>query len=114
MACARLSAIGSCFCWMLAFWVEKSAEIRCAPKKIRVPTPTMRKPTLIYQRRLCIEERPASAYGAATSRVTARQDQLCAELEPTPSLDRYARPIPEPARPRVTAKDRARLAAERL
>src|SRR2546430_7872839 len=78
MACARLSAIGSCFCWMLAFWVEKSAEIRCAPKKIRGPTPTMRKPTLIYQRRLCIEERPASADGAATSRVTARQDQLCA------------------------------------
>src|SRR2546429_4074423 len=78
MACARLSAIGSCFCWMLAFWVEKSAEIRCAPKKIRGPTPTMRKPTLIYQRRLCIEERRASADGAATSRVTARQDQLCA------------------------------------
>src|SRR5256885_7809686 len=76
MACARLSAIGSCFCWMLAFWVEKSAEIRCAPKKIRGPTPTMRKPTLIYQRRLCMEDRPASADGAATSRVTACQDQL--------------------------------------
>src|SRR6266480_8123600 len=78
IACARLSAIGSCFCWMLAFWVEKSAEIRCAPKKTRGPTPTMRKPTLIYQRRLCIEDRPAPVDGAPTSRVTARQDQLCA------------------------------------
>src|ERR1700674_555198 len=75
---------------MLVFWVVNSAEIRCAPKKIRGPTPTMRNPTLMYQRRLCIEDRPVSAEGAATSRVTARQDQLCALLQPTPSLDRYA------------------------
>src|SRR2546430_9056201 len=113
MACARLSAIGSCFCWMLAFWVEKSAEIRCAPKKIKGPTPTMRKPTLIYQRRLCIEERPASADGAATSRVTARQDQLCGLLEPTPSLDRYALAMAEPPKAPVTAKECSRLSAER-
>src|SRR5712691_7250281 len=99
---------------MLLFWVVNSAEIRCAPKKTRGPTPTMRKPTLMYQRRLCIDDRPASAEGAATSRVTARQDQLCAPLARTPSLDRYAGPMPELPKARMTAKDRARLAAERL
>src|ERR1700694_584462 len=99
---------------MLAFWVEKSAEMRCAPKKTRGPTPTMRKPTLMYQRRLCIEDRPASAEGAPTSRVTARQDQLCGPLARTPSLDRYAGPMPELPKARMTAKDRARLASERL
>src|SRR6202165_591002 len=99
---------------MLAFWVEKSAEIRCAPKKIRGPTPTMRKPTLMYQRRLCIEDRPASAEGAPTSRVTPRKDQLCGPLARTPSLDRYAGPMPELPKARMTAKDRARLASERL
>src|SRR2546425_1166668 len=99
---------------MLLFWVVNSAEIRCAPKKTRGPTPTMRKPTLMYQRRLCIDDRPASAEGAATSRVTGRQDQLCAPLARTPSLDRYAGPMPQLPRARMTAKDRARLAAERL
>jgi hypothetical protein len=51
---------------MLAFWVSKSAEIRWAPKKIKGPTPTIRKQTLMYQRRLCIEVRPASAEVAPT------------------------------------------------
>ena len=59
--------MGSCFCWMLSFWVVKSAEMRWAPKKIRGPTPTMRKPTLIYQRRLWIEARLPSAEGEPTS-----------------------------------------------
>src|SRR3989442_4939565 len=98
---------------MLAFWVEKSAEIRCAPKKTRGPTPTMRKPTLMYQRRLCIEDRPAPADGAATSRVTARPDQICATLGPTPSPDRYALAMPEAGQPPVTPKGRARPAAGR-
>src|SRR2546422_8983028 len=98
---------------MLAFWVEKSAEIRCAPKKTRGPTPTMRKPTLMYQRRLCIEDRPAPADGAATSRVTARQDQLCATLEPTPAPDRYAWAMPESAKTPMTPEGCAPLAAAR-
>src|ERR1700694_603572 len=99
---------------MLLFWGVKNAEIRWAAQKTRGATPTMRKPTLMYQRRLCIEDRPASAEGAPTSRVTACQDQLCAPLARTPSLDRYAGPMAELPKARMTAKDRARLASERL
>src|ERR1700724_4139562 len=99
---------------MLLLLGVKSAEIRWEPKKTRGPPPTMRKPTLMYQRRLCIEDRPASAEGAPTTRVTACQDQLCAPLARAPSLDRYAGPMPEQPKARMTAKDRARLAAGRL